>query len=301
VLVPNQAWGWAPAHLGTWFWSKTNGWIWIPGDAFSPGICSTGLVNYPWDWLWATMNPYFSDPIFPNIILQDLYWNWYSFTPNYWITKVFGNTDLYRIYRQRGAKTWRKAYVRTFKLKPPHRKPALKNLPENIRDIIGRINRLPVTRVETYLSQNRPEHSIRSNMSLMKKLDNRIQESKLPASVLLKLKQYKSQSGIRKDEVPISRIDWNPDSQWARKTGLKIFYSSRKNAIKCPELKLYSSQINQARRSQLKRSVISGGNRINGEPICAGSCVIASQQSTGGNQTAKTSGSASNSNSSKNQ
>ncbi len=32
VLVPNQAWGWAPVHLGTWFFSKSDGWLWIPGE-----------------------------------------------------------------------------------------------------------------------------------------------------------------------------------------------------------------------------------------------------------------------------
>jgi len=31
VLVPNQAWGWAPVHLGTWFFSSRDGWVWIPG------------------------------------------------------------------------------------------------------------------------------------------------------------------------------------------------------------------------------------------------------------------------------
>ncbi|MEN8221903.1 MAG: DUF6600 domain-containing protein [Acidobacteriota bacterium] len=32
VLVPNQAWGWAPVHLGTWFFSQKDGWVWIPGE-----------------------------------------------------------------------------------------------------------------------------------------------------------------------------------------------------------------------------------------------------------------------------
>lgn len=32
VIVPNQAWGWAPVHLGTWFFSKNDGWLWIPGE-----------------------------------------------------------------------------------------------------------------------------------------------------------------------------------------------------------------------------------------------------------------------------
>ena len=32
ILIPNQKWGWAPAHMGTWFWSTNQGWIWIPGN-----------------------------------------------------------------------------------------------------------------------------------------------------------------------------------------------------------------------------------------------------------------------------
>lgn len=292
VLVPNQAWGWAPAHLGTWFWSKTYGWIWIPGDAFSPGICSIGLINYPWDLLWAAMNPYFYDPIFPNIILQDPYWNWIYFTPHYWINRVFGNRNLYRLYRQKGAKAWRIAYTQAFNLKPPHRKPVLKNLPENIRDIIARINRIPVSRVETYLSHNRLEPSTRTELFPMKKLNNRIQKSKLPVPVRLKMGQYTLlRSGIRKGEVPISRIDWNPDSQWARKKGFNVFYSTRNNAVRCPRLKLISSQINQARRNQLKRSVMLEGNWISSGSLCTGSCAVISQPSTTSTRTARTSGS----------
>ena len=37
-LVPQQKWGWAPAHLGTWVWLKKSGWRWIPGNVFSPGL-----------------------------------------------------------------------------------------------------------------------------------------------------------------------------------------------------------------------------------------------------------------------
>lgn len=36
-LVPQQQWGWVPAHMGTWVWMK-RGWTWIPGDWFHPGI-----------------------------------------------------------------------------------------------------------------------------------------------------------------------------------------------------------------------------------------------------------------------
>jgi hypothetical protein len=36
-LVPQQQWGWVPAHMGTWVWLK-RGWTWIPGDWFHNGV-----------------------------------------------------------------------------------------------------------------------------------------------------------------------------------------------------------------------------------------------------------------------
>ena len=36
-VVPQQPWGWVPAHMGTWVWMKW-GWTWVPGSAFTPGL-----------------------------------------------------------------------------------------------------------------------------------------------------------------------------------------------------------------------------------------------------------------------
>lgn len=51
VLVPNQAWGWAPVHLGTWFFSKTDGWLWIPGERkFEKlNLPASGFDGYFWN------------------------------------------------------------------------------------------------------------------------------------------------------------------------------------------------------------------------------------------------------------
>jgi len=303
VLVPNQAWGWAPAHLGTWFWSKTNGWIWIPGDAFSRGICSTGLVNYPWDLLWATMSPYFSDSLFPGLILQDLYWNWHYLTPNYWINKVYGNPELYSIYRKGGAKAWRSGYLQAFKQKPPNRKPDLKNLSKNIQAIISQMNRVPVSRVETYLAHNRIDSRIRANISPIKIMDNRIQKKKLSVPVQLKMDHYRIRSRTQPEGVLISRIDWNPDARWSKKMNLRVYYSNRKNEVRCPKLKLTSATMNQVSRSQLKRSVISSGNRVMGGISCTSQCTTfnnsSNNNSTTGSHNSSSSGQNSNSSGSK--
>ncbi len=44
-LVPQQAWGWVPAHMGTWVWMK-RGWTWIPGDWFHNGVVEDMYGNH---------------------------------------------------------------------------------------------------------------------------------------------------------------------------------------------------------------------------------------------------------------
>lgn len=60
ILVPNQKWGWAPAHMGTWFWSTNQGWIWIPGTGedenldMTPALYKAFMMQY---FSWAYTNP----------------------------------------------------------------------------------------------------------------------------------------------------------------------------------------------------------------------------------------------------
>ncbi len=48
--VPEEPWGWAPYHLGIWFWDKNKGWLWIPGRAYAPA--------------WAQWHFFFSGAMF---------------------------------------------------------------------------------------------------------------------------------------------------------------------------------------------------------------------------------------------
>jgi len=53
-LVPQQLWGWVPAHMGTWVW-MTRGWTWIPGDWFHNGVVDDfhGLYTFPtFNYYW---------------------------------------------------------------------------------------------------------------------------------------------------------------------------------------------------------------------------------------------------------
>lgn len=53
-LVPQQQWGWVPAHMGTWVW-MARGWTWIPGDWFHNGVVDDirGLYTFPtFNYYW---------------------------------------------------------------------------------------------------------------------------------------------------------------------------------------------------------------------------------------------------------
>ena len=56
--VPQESWGWVPYHLGLWIWNKKQGWLWIPGSAFSPAWVAWNFhMGYccwrPWSlWDW---------------------------------------------------------------------------------------------------------------------------------------------------------------------------------------------------------------------------------------------------------
>lgn len=70
-------------------------------------------------------------------------------------------------------------------------------------------------------------------------------------------------------KIPTQRLlrvsrDWNPDSKWARKTGIKLFYSLKKNQVICPRLKLNSRKVTSFQKGYLKRSVIYRGHGLPG-------------------------------------
>jgi hypothetical protein len=53
-LIPQEQWGWVPAHMGTWVWLK-RGWTWIPGDWFHNGI-----VDFNDSYMFPTLGYYWS-------------------------------------------------------------------------------------------------------------------------------------------------------------------------------------------------------------------------------------------------
>lgn len=246
VLVPNQPWGWAPAHLGTWFFSKTYGWIWIPGDAFSRGICSIGL----WPLECCDMFGMFG------YCYRNGGAGFYSFNSlGYWVNYMFGSKYLYLTYRIEGRKAWAEAYAKKFGMKDKPGRPFLDGVPDNIKKILKIMKKTNVEQIKTHFTFDR-----RGNIL-------KFENSKIIEDV--KFDRSKSQF-ITRETINISGVetvkiddlisyrghDWNPDSKWASKVGVTIRYSSKENSVICPKLNISSKDINDFQRSSLRRSVV---------------------------------------------
>jgi hypothetical protein len=231
-LVPQEAWGWVPAHMGTWVWLK-RGWTWIPGDWFHSGVIGFFARNgiyYP------------------------------GFYHYFW--SIYGGFDLYQIFREYGIDAWRDNYYGRF-----HRyfhKPPLKDTPREVREIFKRINKAPLSVVSEQLQAGRALQELEAKRALQPVVpakadpsDNALigvppassaePRSKSPTPDAIgavggKIKS--SESELKK----LERRDWNPDSHWAVQRGYTITYSSSRNAVLCPELKISSDRDSVIRR-----------------------------------------------------
>ncbi len=243
VMVPNQPWGWAPAHLGTWFWSNQSGWVWIPGDAFSRGICTVGLVpmGVPIMDYWFCSSP-----------------RCYAFSSlGHWIYYVYGDYQLYTLYRNHGSRAWLSAYQHRYQKKPAAIKLALKNVPQNARSLIKVLNKTHVEQVEKHLVGSLPGTGfIAGNGKLLKNTNFDRNRSVLVREHNIRVaKADLGKAGKNQGLISHGR-DWNPDARWANKVGTKILYSSNKNAVVCPKYKLFSDKISNLQRTMLRRSVM---------------------------------------------
>lgn len=69
----NYTWGWAPFHYGRWFYEGGYGWMWMPGNEWSPAWVS-----------WRSNNDYYGwAPLGPNV-RGDAYGGSYNPPSNYW-------------------------------------------------------------------------------------------------------------------------------------------------------------------------------------------------------------------------
>jgi hypothetical protein len=223
-LVPQETWGWAPAHMGTWVWLN-RGWTWIPGGWYHADVVFAGRFGY----------------FYPDF---DFYF-WY----------VYGGFDLYDIYREQGNDVWRENYYRQFH--KHYKKPPLKDLPRGMQKIFKRINKVPLAAVAGKLNAGPALSGLEAKKiplpAVPAKADflERAASGAPPAS---------GNASLSKSQIPDADMsvkgkiraggesknftgrDWNPDSRWADEYGYSIHYSSSRNAVICPELNISSDR-----------------------------------------------------------
>lgn len=268
VVVPQQNWGWVPAHMGTWVWLK-GGWTWIPGDWFHSGLTS-----------------FQSNIYFP--------------TFDYYLDVAFGGRDLYYVYRTQGLDFWRQTYYKRYVVS--RNNPDYKGIPKGVRDIIKRLDKVPVNVLkERFFTQGSSIETGRikplGDLNKGEKLTPiRISHARIADEANTKANniQIKELTNLNKGSSNQGRItpinnsrevilkeqarelrDFNPDKNWAHERGLKIQYASERNAVVCPQLKLSSREVSTIQRFFLNdnrnRSFFFNHNNTNGNYTNSGS------------------------------
>jgi hypothetical protein len=216
-LVPQESWGWAPAHMGTWVWLN-RGWTWIPGEWFHSGVVD-----------------FFGTSTFP--------------TMDYYFLMGYG----YNIFRRYGLQNWRLDYLSRYyqevweQIKESWRRkaeldPDLWILPKKLAAIIKRVNKGPAVDVARRLG-------LTHNLSVIGKGAPPSDRGAKPPRAIpggAGNAPPVRNLGARNKPVPADRNqalrDWNPDRRWAAARGYSIRYSSSRNAVVCPELNISSDR-----------------------------------------------------------
>jgi len=277
LIVPQQPWGWVPAHMGTWVWMKW-GWTWVPGNAFRPGICA----GTSWGFFGSRYIPYsLTDWLSYGYGVYDRRYFLYPYSLSDWLYYGYGGYDLYYLYRDYGVEVWRQHYQEKFNTYK--KEPGVKKFPRAIRELIGKLNKAPVSTVKDRLG-NEP----RPTMIDMKKVAPLLNPVEPAVDVNTNRKSASPSPRVDSNIIPGSRVisrdvapgageikepglrtmdkgsrdeaavpsrefrDWNPDSRWAVRNGYNIAYSSKNNEVVCPDLGLTSKTISPADRAALQ-------------------------------------------------
>ena len=215
-LVPQEPWGWLPAYMGTWAWMK-RGWTWIPGDAFTTGLEPSTFMYYYYQFIFPSLNSY--------------------------IYRVYGNYDLYYIYRDDGLIPWKTAYNKLYgKVKA---NPSFDGVPRSVQNIIKKMNKRPTTVIKERLGKNPPLPGITLPIHAS---THTAPDSRWSARENRVIKSEKVGGSVGNFR------DWNPDVRWAMRTGNKVQYSSKTNEVVCPNLRISSRTISTMDRAAIRDS-----------------------------------------------
>ena len=242
-LIPDEPWGWAPKHMGTWVFIKKLGWVWIPGYRFSQGINYLG----------------------------------------YWITSFWGGYGNYYDYLDVSVSRRRHPKDPKDPLDPkdpenpldpedplnPEKgiKTSWNKIPRDVRDVLKKFEKSHAHKVKEYLQgqsiepfkvmlaknelhktgtgvKNNSTEIIRESRVSQEGKTALLNETIMPGKIFLQL-----------------RHDWNPDRNWGKHSKTRIMYNSKNNSVIAPEKKLDSSTMTAKQRSTLMKSGNQWGSR----------------------------------------
>jgi hypothetical protein len=228
-LVPQETWGWVPAHMGTWVWLK-RGWTWVPGSYFHSGVFEFFAEN---------------GCFFPSF--------------NYYFMFLYGDYDLWNVYYRYGRKAWQEEYYRKYpeKEKMPPPLDLLDRFPDELKKAFKRINHSPITIIGAWLKPSLEQSGLDAKKILLPAVSPQADSSdKRPKSITpVTGTENLSQAPVPDAEMSdkgkirtggelksLTKRDWNPDRGWADARGYTIQYSSSRNAVVCPELNISSDR-----------------------------------------------------------
>ena len=265
-LVPQQAWGWAPAYMGTWHWSGRSGWIWIPGEVFSDTVWSWG--SFDRGWMWSGMFPVFSYWMYPyqNQMFRRFgggYTSWdfpwiadYPFgkmLPEFvilddWLPWLYGDYDLYNIYRMQGKAAWREMYIRKKGMIPPERNSLLKSVSGEIRGLLKKIDRASLEQIQSEFrtTGGTPFRTVEPRW-----ITPVFPTGSKPARTVMPVSTIATEDGRRVVSRQSNFRDWNPDLRLTIAYGEKIEYSSARNDTVLSTHRIFARDLTPTVRSYL--------------------------------------------------
>ena len=253
--VPQEPWGWIPYHLGVWQWDRKRGWFWLPGSFFAPAwvdwMIYEGHVGWrPWslfDWMWL-------------------------YDEGYWGT---GLTTRDRLPLSPPGVTPDPSALRVDALTPPS---APLPLPVELEAVVARaaaalargdgLLREAAAAVPGHFvfvaESDLPAAELREKTLPRDRIAGRAGSASGGAEAPERLPDPRREAarifrglgapaaprpmaapGVKPAQAPdpVSPVrfrDWNPDLRVARELGVRIEYSSMRNEVRCPELRISS-------------------------------------------------------------
>ncbi len=266
--IPGEPWGWVPYHLGVWQWDKKLGWVWLPGSLFAPAWATWDFYFFyagwrPWglcDWMFGC---------------SSYGWSGFTFSDGSWRYAPYGGpggTVPPTVIRKDQLKQPKDS---SYPL-PGELKKVLSRVADaynrgdaRVRGSVEGVarhlvlvdrrelgtsglerqavtwDRVPKVGPPADGSNGRARFPVSSRNLALKDLRNAEGTALTPRSVRAPSRTAVARGGAVGPPAGPSTVrfrDWNPDLRVARELGVRIEYSSARNAVSCPELGISSQE-----------------------------------------------------------